>query len=276
MAEPTPLPDPAAAGPDPALLDRFAPFYDLEYGDYDADLDFFRNAAAQAAPGPGRPARVLELACGSGRVLLALARAGHHCTGVDIAPAMLALARERAARAGQRAGIQLVEARIEALPAGLGPFDLALCALNSFAYLPTQDAQIAMLTGVQPRLRPGGRLILDLSPVDADGPFPANGELIHQGTWARPDGGTVLKFVSGLWDPVAQQQHVHWVYDEVDAAGQIRRTIIPQTIRYTYRWEAQLLLERAGFHLAALYGSYECDPYTAGAARLIVVGQRDG
>src|SRR5205814_410555 len=80
--------------------------------------------------------RVLELACGSGRVLRALAAAGHICTGVDASPAMLDLARRHSA--AQDVHIHLVQARMEALPPDLGPFDLALCVLNSFAYLPTQ------------------------------------------------------------------------------------------------------------------------------------------
>ena len=259
---------PAAAPPLEGLLDRFAPFYDLEYGDYDADLDLFRHYATAAAPRPGAPARVLELACGTGRVLRALAAAGHDCTGVDASPAVLALARARTAGLGP---VHLLQARMEALPAGLGPFDLALCALNSFAYLPDQAAQIAMLTGVQARLVPGGLLVLDLSPVEPTGPFPANGELVHQGTWPRPDGGQVQKFVSGHWDLAAQQQQVTWIYDETDAAGRLRRTAIPQTIRYTYRWEAQLLLERAGFHLTAVYGSYDLEPYSSNSPRLILV-----
>jgi ubiquinone/menaquinone biosynthesis C-methylase UbiE len=254
-------------GDEAALLDRFAPFYDLEYGDYDLDLPFLEQAAWEAAE-PDRPARVLELACGSGRVLLALAAAGHACTGVDASPAMLDLARQHSA--AQDVHIHLVQARMEALPPDLGPFDLALCVLNSFAYLPTQADQIAALTGVRRLLIPDGRLILDLSPVDPDGPFPANGELIHQATWERPGGGRVLKFVSGQWDAASQQQEVYWIYDEETPDGHLRRTTIPQIIRYTYRWEAQLLLERAGFRLAAAYGDYDTSPYAADSPRLIL------
>ncbi len=258
----------AAAAAEAALLDRFAPFYDLEYGDYDLDLDFFAAAAAEAAPQSGGAARVVELACGSGRVALALAAAGHLCTGVDAAPAMLRLAQTHAAARDLR--VWLVQARMEALPPDLGLFDLALCALNSFAYLPTQADQIAALSGVRRLLVPGGRLLLDLSPVEPDGPFPANGELIHQATWPQPGGGRILKFVSGQWDAAEQQQHVHWIYDEETVDGQVRRTTIPQIIRYTYRWEAQLLLERTGFDLTAVYGDYEPTLYAADSPRLIL------
>jgi SAM-dependent methyltransferase len=255
-----------------AALDRFAPYYDLEYDDYDADLAFYLRYAAAATP-TARAARILELACGTGRVLCALAAQGYFGLGVDASPAMLARARERAARLGLTA-VAWQEARMEALPAGLGPFDVALCALNSFAYLTRQADQLAMLRGAHAALAPGGALLLDLTPVDADGPFPASGEVILQASWPLPHGGRVTKLVSGQWDPAEQQQQVHWIYDEEDAEGRVRRTTIPQTLRYTYRWEAGLLLERAGFAAPEVFGGYDFEPYDAGSARLILVAQR--
>ncbi|MGI8588333.1 MAG: class I SAM-dependent methyltransferase [Chloroflexia bacterium] len=257
-----------------ADLDRFARFYDLEYSDYDADLRFFREYAGQVA-GFREHARILEPACGSGRVLTALAEDGHLCTGLDASLAMLALARRRAADAGLADKIRLVEGRMEALPDGLGSFDLALCALNSFGYLATQAEQIAALEGIHGVTAPGGWLLLDLSPVGADGPFPASGEMIHQGSWPRQGGGEVSKFVTGTWDSAEQQQHVRWIYDETDAEGRLTRTVIPQTIRYTHRWEVQLLLERTGFRLTELYGSYLFSGYSAESERMIIVAERE-
>src|SRR5947208_2019322 len=60
---------------------------------YDADLPWYLELAA------AQGGRVLELACGSGRVLLPLARAGHEVVGLDSSPHMLALAREKLAAA---------------------------------------------------------------------------------------------------------------------------------------------------------------------------------
>ena len=120
-------------------------------------------------------------------------------------------------------------------------------------------------------MAPGGLLILDLTPVGPDGPFPVDDALILQGSWPRPEGGLVRKFVSGHWDAAAQQHHVTWIYDEEDAQGRIRRTAIPQTLRYTYRWEAQLLLERTGYALRAAYGSYDLEAYAADSPRLLLV-----
>src|SRR5207237_5532886 len=74
--------------------DRIAPFYDIEHAQFDADLDMYRNFA-QLWSGP-----LLELACGSGRLLLPLARDGYELTGVDSSATMLKLAQEALEQVG--------------------------------------------------------------------------------------------------------------------------------------------------------------------------------
>src|SRR4051794_16993430 len=81
---------------------RFAAYYDLEYVAHTADLDFYREFAYQAG-GP-----ILELGCGSGRVLAALEETGLELTGVDSSPSMLAIA-----RAALNSAVKLVECSME-------------------------------------------------------------------------------------------------------------------------------------------------------------------
>src|SRR5260221_4348162 len=69
--------------------DRIAPFYDIEHAQFDEDLTLYQDFAALCM-GP-----LLELACGSGRLLLPLAREGYELTGVDTSTAMFNLARQR-------------------------------------------------------------------------------------------------------------------------------------------------------------------------------------
>ena len=78
--------------------------------------------------------RVLEVACGSGRVAVPLARAGHHVVGIDISPHMLALARAKLDKAGARAHLEQADMRTFDVRQH-GPFDLAIVAVKSFAYL---------------------------------------------------------------------------------------------------------------------------------------------
>ncbi len=69
------------------MYDQIARFYDLTHAELTADLPFVLQLASEAG-GP-----ILELGCGSGRLLLPLARAGHSVIGLDLSGAMLAMQR---------------------------------------------------------------------------------------------------------------------------------------------------------------------------------------
>src|SRR5229473_1340285 len=90
-------------------FDRFARLYDWEHDQYRADVDVHVGFARRFG-GP-----VLELACGTGRLLGPLAQAGFACTGVDSSSAMLERARVRLERLSGAQPTTLVEQRLEAL-----------------------------------------------------------------------------------------------------------------------------------------------------------------
>ena len=83
--------------------DSIAPFYDIEHADFAEDLDMYRNFAELCG------GKILELACGSGRLLLPLAREGYTLTGVDTSGRMLDIARTTLAQEGLAGRCQLVE-----------------------------------------------------------------------------------------------------------------------------------------------------------------------
>ena len=116
------------------------------------DADLARVLRALDLP-PG--AAVLDVPCGDGRIALALARAGHRVTGVDIAPAEV----ERAAAAAAGLGARFLAGDLRALPV-TGPFDAVVSWGNSFGYLTPEDSARS-LAGMHAVLRPGGRLALE-------------------------------------------------------------------------------------------------------------------
>src|SRR5947209_9095078 len=89
--------------------DLIAPFYDSEHAQFDEDLDLYRNFAELCG------GQILELACGSGRLLLPLARAGFTLTGVDSSDAMLKLARRQLEESGLLERCTLVQQDMRAL-----------------------------------------------------------------------------------------------------------------------------------------------------------------
>ncbi len=260
----------AATGALGAEFDRFAPFYDLEFGRFADDLPLYRGFAARAG-GP-----VLELGCGSGRALLPLAAAGYAVTGVDLSEGMLALAREAAGRAGLADQVTLVRDDIRALDRlGDARFALAFSAINSFLHLETGADQRAALAAVSRRLAPGGLLILDLFPPHPDILAGYDGRLVHAATFRDPrTGERVDKFSASTLDAAEQRIDTTFFYDRLRADGTVERTAAPFALRYIGRYELELLLERAGFTGVRLYGSYNLAPFGADSERMLAVAVR--
>ncbi len=248
-------------------FDAFARFYDADYGAIDDDLDFYRELARRSG------GRVLEVMCGSGRLLAPLARAGLRVVGIDISGAMLARARVRLQAAGLLDRVELIEGDICAR-APQGPFGLAIVAINSFMHLPGTAEQLAALGTIHAALRPGGLLALDLFNPDPRALAEHHGALVLDKVFTLGDGTRVQKFVAQQTDLAGQMNYVTFFYDELDAQGRVTRSTLPFTMRWLYRFELEHLLARAGFALEAVYGSYDLDPYISSSDLMLAVARR--
>src|SRR5271168_3916580 len=110
----------------------------------------------------------LDIGCGTGFLSLELAARGHRVTGIDFAPAMLALAKEKAVGAG--AAIRFEEADAENLPFAPASFDLVITR-HVLWTLPHPEAAIDEWIRV---LRPGGRLaVIDSHAISPEAPTSA-------------------------------------------------------------------------------------------------------
>jgi SAM-dependent methyltransferase len=247
--------------------DVFARFYDLDTAEVVDDLPFWL-ALARRTGGP-----VLEIGCGTGRVLIPLAEAGLDVVGVDISPAMLAIARDKVFGAGVAAKVELIQA--DALRLQLGrTFPCAFIALNSFGHFVEPGEPEIALARLRHHLEPGGMLALDL-PNPMPGAFgDTSGVLIHDYTRPGPSSERhTVKLRSQAIDPIEQVIEVSCLYDEVGAAGEVRRTLASFDLRYFYRNELRLLLERAGLVLEATYGSYDLEPLDEASERFIAIAR---
>jgi len=121
-------------------------WHDVECGSYGADLELWEELAREAG-GP-----VLELGCGTGRVVLHLARRGFETVGLDHDPELIAALAERAE--GLPVRPHLADAREFRL---YGEIALALAPTQMIQLLPDPEARIACLRNVSSALRPGGR-----------------------------------------------------------------------------------------------------------------------
>jgi SAM-dependent methyltransferase len=142
-----------------------AALYDWEYRRRRADVRFYRMLAGERG-GP-----VLDLACGTGRLLLPLLADGHVVVGVDHAAPMLARAAQRLARA--RASLQrralLVRGDLRRLPIAAEPrFAFAVLAFHSIQHFVDDADLLEVLARVRAALIPGGWLAFDVFAPDPD------------------------------------------------------------------------------------------------------------
>ena len=148
-----------------SVYDAWATVYDAVYAYVRDDLPYYVREARRAG-GP-----VLELGCGTGRVAIALARAGIDVVGVDFSPRMLEAAGRNVDSVGALPGsVTLVEGDMRCLEPErvAGPFRLVLIPFRGFLSLLTVPDQVSTLENVKRHLAPGGELVIDLFVPDPE------------------------------------------------------------------------------------------------------------
>lgn len=239
--------------------DATAEFYDhvVPYRDRQ-DVSFFVEAARESG-GP-----VLEVGCGTGRVLIPTARAGFEIVGLDLSPSMLGVCRLRVADEPPevQSRISLVEGDMRRFDLGR-VFPLVTLPFRPFLHLLTVEDQLACLGAISAHLQVGGRVVIDLFNPSLD--MLANaptGEVHNEPDFTLPDGRRVRRGLRiAACDRFAQVNQVELIYDVSHPDGRRERHIHAFPFRYVFRFEAEHLLVRAGFEIERLYGDYDRAPY---------------
>lgn len=254
------------------MYDQIARFYDLTHASLTADLPHVLQLAS-ATDGP-----ILELGCGSGRLLLPLARAGHRVTGLDLSAVMLDRARAAVAREAtavqQRITLHQADMTRFALP-GAPTFGLAVIPYNTLLHLDTAQV-LATLRQVRGSLGENGRLFIDLAnPVDIAS-TPEDALLSLENVLTDPETGElIVHLASNRLDTAEQTLHITWIYDvSAPNGGPVQRTVAHGTYHYRYPHQLELLLQEAGFKLLGLWGGYDQSPYDETSDRLLVLAAK--
>jgi SAM-dependent methyltransferase len=222
--------------------------YDLAFGPGPCE-PFYREEACHAA-GP-----VLELACGTGRLTVPIARDGREIVGLDASPAMLAAARSKAKQAGVR-GATFVRADMRSF-ALEGRFALVIVSCNSLGHLTTNDDLKACFSRIREHLRPGGTVAFDIVNPDVTSLSRSASEGVCLDTVLGCQGITIRETAD--YDPVTQIRTAQW---RVRQGEEPARTLAPLCLRQIFPQELLLLLEAAGLKLVARYGDFDRGPFS--------------
>jgi SAM-dependent methyltransferase len=231
-------------------------------------------ALAARAGGP-----VLELAAGTGRLAVPLARLGHSVTAVDIDPSMLARLRHRAGEAGPgtRERLTVVEADLLELRLDTTDFALAIVALNSLFLLATRDAQRQAFRTMATHLAPWGLAAVDVWLPDADDLARFDGRLILEYDRSDPETGRrVTKLAAAQHDASTGVVNLTTIYEEGRQGEAAVRWIRRDTLRLVSADELGDFATAAGLEVETIGGDYDLGPLGSGGDRAIVVARKPG
>jgi SAM-dependent methyltransferase len=228
--------------------------YDAIYAFYRDDIEYYVEAARQAG------GAVLEIGCGTGRVMLPTLAKGVDMDGLDLDPAMLEVLRAKAATKGWKPRLVQADMRDFTMPRR---YALITIPFRAFMHVVTTDEQVHALRCMRDHLDPGGVLRFNVfhpifaALVDPDHSAHREIKAVH------PESGLPLRVrVSDLKvDRVNQTMHVTREVLEYDLGGGAARTWRHAfVLRWTYKSEMGLLLRAAGFQRFTVYGGFAEEP----------------
>jgi SAM-dependent methyltransferase len=238
-----------------------------------ADIEFYVQSAEESG-GP-----VLEIGCGTGRILVPVARSGVEIVGVDLSSYMLAICRERLQRESEE-----VQSRAQIVNADMRDFNLdrtfalVTTPFRPFQHLTTVEGQISCLENVNRHLIDGGTLILDLfnPSLDSLTRDDLGEETGEEPAFEMPDGSTVLRRQKVVErDLFNQINHVELIYYVTHPDGREERLVHAFPMRYLFRFEAEHLLERCGFEVVDVYSDFDKSPFgSTYPGELIIVARK--
>lgn len=235
---------------------------DNHAGFQDFYLDFAREYGGDG---------VIDIACGTGAVLLYLAEHGILADGTDLSAAMCRVADEKAKSRGWNLNI---------FPANMTEFQsdrkysCAIIARSGFMHLLTPELQRAALLNIRRNLTDGG--MLTFNTFDPNPFFQArqmntrDTEYSLRLEYVNKQGRREKIYNAITYDPYTQIMSGNWKFVTLDDGGEVvEERIRPLKMRQTYRQELKYLLELTGYEIVNIYGGYHREPADAAAENVI-------
>ncbi len=227
-----------------------------EFENQDNFQDFYLNLAKEYGQNG-----VVDIACGTGAVLLYLAEHGIEVDGTDLSEEMCKVASSKASKMGLNLNIY---------PADMTEFDsgrkysLAIIARSGFMHLPTSKLQKEALLNIRNILLPGGILTFNTfdpwPPVQAVQMKTTPDDYSFRVEYVNSRGNKEKIYNAISYNPFTQQMSGNWKFVEYDSDGNITaERIRPLLMRQTYRYEIFLLAELCGFEVVDIYRGYDGD-----------------
>ncbi|GAB3529677.1 class I SAM-dependent methyltransferase [Arthrobacter monumenti] len=229
--------------------------YDVECL-WSRDDDFFLDTVGETPA-----ARVLDFGCGTGRLTLGLAGAGHAVTGIDPAGASIAAARQKPGADNVTWIVGLSN------DASTLDFDAVVMTSHVAQFLVADSEWAEVLADLRRALVPGGRLIFDSrDPKDRKWEQWNRKDSSHQ--IVLPDGTEV-----DIWTEVTQVQGRIVDFDHHYRFSDGRDLLSSSTLRFRTEEELRRSLPDQGFAVDHIYGGWKREPVGAGDGEFLVIAR---
>ena len=242
----------------------FPSLYHAHHSLHPEDIPFWLELSRQY------PAPVLELGCGSGRVLIPLALERKGIVGIDHDFDMLRVLRENLARHPQ-ARAELIQADFTMFHL-FAKFGLVLLTCNTYSTLTTEERQ-ALLRTVFSHLSPGGAFATSMPNPALLNHLPRRAEPEVEEIFRHPIDGEPVQVSSG-WVRNRDSFTVHWHYDHLFPDGTTERLSTQVKHYLTPLEQHRQEFEAAGFNQLNCLGDYDGSEFSPAAAQLILIGHR--
>ena len=227
------------------------------------DLPFWLNLAArQESP-------VLELGCGTGRVLVPLARAGYTVIGIDHDPGMLRYLKSKF-QPVSGSGPLLILADISKFSLGR-QFPLVIVPCNTLSTL-GHTSRKDCLSCVRRHLQPGGLFAASLPDPALIASHPARAGIELEDEFLHPTTGNPVQ-VSSDWRLSGNKFTVTWLYDHLFPDGRVERYKLEASHYLVSLDELLAEVQAAGMRIREMYGDFDCSAYAPGAPQLILLAE---
>ena len=251
------------------MFDRIARFYDYEQRDFVKDIPFYVEYAKNCR------SEVLELACGTGRVLIPIAQEGVKIAGLDISKEMLDIARKKIEKLDEntKGDIEITQGDMRKFELKR-KFSMIYIAFRSFQSLLTKQNQGACLECVNRHLEDNGLFILDLFAPKHDLLAQVKRSLYLDKFYDKENGVYITRRAEDEYDLANQTLKENRFYEWTDKHGKFHREIWFFELAYLFRYEAELLLEKYGFKIENVFGDFDKSPYNYYSGEQIFVARK--
>jgi SAM-dependent methyltransferase len=254
--------------------------YDLEHQGDQADVGFYVGLVRSL-----KPKAILELACGTGRISLPLARQavrfGFSVVGLDSEATMLKEARGKARHLSidERRHIEFVRGDMRKW-LRREHFDLVIVPCASITHLLALRDQLRVWQRAFENLRPGGRFVVDTTMpnfsayADSFANPPRAIVEIDRDVADKARGVRLVRRRTVTYKPNEQCARISFLYDKYRGSRVVESRIDDFESHVYFPRELELLFIHTGFEMEHVYGGYDFKPLRATSQQMVVIGRK--